>query len=129
MKKLHVTVLIGEILSYSLIITFIFADTLFDLTEILGLDQRWFTPRAALVAACMIGLVGVINVWITWNHLQRAREIREWLVVCAWSNRVKHGGRWIPMSEFLDKELGYEVSHGLSDPSLLANFKDRPPTG
>ena len=126
MKKFHLTILAGEILSYTLIIVFIFADSVYDLTEVLGLDQRWFTPRTALVAACLIGLVGAINVWMTWNHLQRARAIRECLVVCAWSNRVKRDGQWIPLSEFLDKELGYQVSHGLSDPALLLNHKDRP---
>jgi hypothetical protein len=36
---------------------------------------------------------------------------------------VKRNGRWLTLEEFLTEHLGYRVSHGLSDPTLV-NLKE-----
>jgi hypothetical protein len=101
------------------IIVFIFADAMFNLTGILRTEALVLSPQFAYVAACLVGVVGSVNVWLTWHYGQKANTMRDWLVVCAWTHRVKHQGRWITLEEFLTEQLGYEVSHGLSEPSLL----------
>ncbi len=117
MKRHHYAIITGQILSYGLIITFIFADRTFDLTGIFrgsgdtasgGLDT-------ALVSACLIGIMGAINVWLTSYYMQKSSTVQDWVVVCAWTHRVKHGGRWISLEDFLSEQLGCQVSHGLSE--------------
>jgi hypothetical protein len=44
--------------------------------------------------------------------------------MCAWTKRVKDGGHWVSIEEFLDRHLHILVSHGVSDElkaSLIAH--------
>jgi hypothetical protein len=37
------------------------------------------------------------------------------ITMCAWTKRVKDGGRWVSIEEFLDRQYHIVVSHGVSD--------------
>ena len=119
MKRIHLTVLYGQILSYTLLVTFLFADMTFNLTSVFRTDHTAITPQTAYIGACLIMLVGAINVWLTWYYFSKSNQMRDWLVICAWTHRVKAGDRWMSMEDFLHHKLGYEVTHGLSDPALM----------
>jgi len=117
MKRHHYAIVTGQLLSYALIITFIFADRTFNLTGIFGVDSSTPAPSwdLAFISACLVGIVGAINVWITSYYMQKSSTVQDWIVVCAWTHRVKHGGRWISLEDFLSEQLGCQVSHGLSE--------------
>lgn len=115
MKRFHYAVLIAEVLSYALIITFIFADMTFDLTSVLRPDGSAISPQTAFIAACLVGLVGAINVWLTFYYMQKAQTMQDWVIVCAWTHRIKSGGRWLSLEDFLTQHLGCQISHGLSE--------------
>lgn len=123
MKRIHYAILTGEILSYALIVTFIFADTRFNLTGIFRDNTSRLDPQSAMTGACLVALVGTINVWLTWYYMCKSATVRDWLVVCAWTRRVKSGGRWISMEDFLINHLGYNVSHGMSE-EKFAEMRD-----
>lgn len=123
MKRVHYAILTGEALSYALIIVFIFADATFNLTGVFRSDGAILSPQLAYTAACLVGIVGTINVWLTYYYMRKAATMRNWLIVCAWTHRVKRDGRWLSLEEFLTEHLGYQVSHGLSEGSLL-NMRD-----
>lgn len=36
------------------------------------------------------------------------------LVVCAWTKRIKAGDQWLTPEEFLTRQLGYRLTHGIS---------------
>lgn len=118
MKRHHYAILTGQLLSYALIITFIFADRTFGLTGIFrGMDAhlepaQWDT---ALISACLVGIIGAINIWLTTYYMHKSSTVQDWVVVCAWTHRVKQGGRWISLEDFLSQQLGCQVSHGLSE--------------
>lgn len=118
MKRHHYAIITGQLLSYALIITFIFADRTFDLTGIFhGVVGSAGAPSwdIALASSCLVGIVGAINIWITSYYMQKSATVQDWVVVCAWTHRVKHGGRWISLEDFLSDQLGCQVSHGLSE--------------
>lgn len=117
MKRIHGAVLIAQVLSYGLIITFIFADMAFNLSGVLRFGNDWLTKDMAHSFVCLVGLVGAINLWLTWYYIRKSNTMRDWLVLCAWTHRVKQGDKWVSLEEFLDKGLGFQVSHGLSDPA------------
>lgn len=117
MKRHHYAIITGQILSYALIITFIFADRTYDFTGIFYTAAPLVRPNwdAALVSACLVALVGTMNVWLSFYYMQKSSTVQDWVVVCAWTHRVKHGGRWISLEDFLSEQLGCQVSHGLSE--------------
>lgn len=117
MKRHHYAIITGQILSYALIITFIFADRTFGLTGVFfaGPDHLAASWDVARVSACLVAIVGAINVWLTIYYMSKSATVQDWVVVCAWTHRVKHGGRWISLEDFLSQQLGCEVSHGLSE--------------
>ena len=114
MKREQTAILVAQMLVYALMITFIFADMTFNLTRVLRQDGEGLSPGMAFVGACLVGLVGTVNLWLTWYYMHKSNAMRDWLVVCAWTHRVKYAGRWISMEEFLIEHLGFRVTHGLS---------------
>ncbi len=55
----------------------------------------------------------------TLEDLQRSTEEfrnlqSEFQVVCAWTHRIRIGGKWIPLHDFLREKLHFTVSHGIS---------------
>jgi K+-sensing histidine kinase KdpD len=43
-------------------------------------------------------------------------ELRDQMqLVCAWTNRIKSEGRWVPMDQFLADKLHLKISHGISE--------------
>lgn len=115
MKRLHYAIVLAEVLSYALIVTFIFADTRFDLTGALRIGGPGLSPEMALVAACLVTLVGTINVWLTVYYMEKSQTMRDWVVICAWTHRIKSGNQWLTLEDFLTRQLGCQISHGLSE--------------
>ncbi len=117
MKRHHYAIVTGQILSYALIITFIFADRTFDLTGIfhVGPDGKPDVSDTAFTSACLVGIVGAVNIWLTFFYMQKSSVMQDWVVVCAWTHRIKQGNRWFSLEEFLSQQLGCQISHGLSE--------------
>lgn len=46
------------------------------------------------------------------------------LTLCAWTKRVKDGDEWVPVEEYLARQHGVMVSHGLS-PAALEDLGDQ----
>lgn len=113
MKRTQIAVVLGQALSFLLIVVFIFANQRYDLMSIFGGTPSEISTRAAYTAACLVSMVGVVSIWITVHYLTKSNSMRDMVVVCAWTHRVKVEGRWISIRDFLTEQLGYAVSHGM----------------
>ncbi len=118
LNRTQIAVVVGQVLSFLLIITFIFANQRYDLMASFGAGSMPVSLQSAYVAACLVALVGVFSVWITFHYLSKSNAMRDMVVVCAWTQQVKIDGRWISFREFLSEQLGYAVSHGMCDAKL-----------
>jgi hypothetical protein len=94
------------------------------LNSVVGLLAVWAVLRLSveIVAACEQ------QVRIGSAHGQAAESLcagqGQLLTMCAWTKRVKCDGHWVPIEEFLDRQLQIVVSHGVSDDlkaSLIAD--------
>ncbi len=125
MPKIHspnrtqIAVVLGQVLSFLLIITFIFANQRYDLLASIGAEDSIVSFKSAFVSACLVGLVGAFSVWITLHYLTKSNAMRDIVVVCAWTQQVKVDGRWVSFREFLSEQLGYAVSHGMCEEKLV----------
>lgn len=113
MKRTQIAVILGQGLSFLLIVVFIFANQRYDLMAIFGGSPSAITARGAYVAACLVSLMGVVSIWITFHYLSKSNEMQDRVVVCAWTQRVKVGGKWVSLREFLSDQLGFAVTHGM----------------
>lgn len=117
-SRIQLAVVTGQSLSFFLIITFIFANQRYDLLSSIGGASMEFSLKSAYVAACLVGLVGAVSIWITLHYLNKSNSMRDMVVVCAWTQQIKIEGRWVPFRDFLSEQLGYAVSHGMCDEKL-----------
>ncbi len=122
--RMQYAVLTAQALAYVLIITFIFANAQFDLIRPFSYNDVKFEGSSAYIGACLIGIIGTISLWLTWYYATKSNSIRDMLVICAWTHRIKSDGKWIPLEEFFTNQLGYAVSHGLSEARLLEMRKE-----
>ncbi len=117
MKKIHSAILLAQVLSYALIISFICLNAQY------GLIAAWsgntsevtYSTNTIIVACALVALTGVMNIWITFHYIQESQKKEELLLVCAWTHKVKYGDQWIPVEEFIDQQLGFRVTHGMSE--------------
>jgi len=100
-------------------ITFLFADVKFGLINTFAGQDLSIGNGTAYFTACLIGIVGATSIWLTWHYSRKSNSMRDMLVICAWTHRVKSNGKWIPLEEFFTTQLGYAVSHGLSEARLM----------
>lgn len=113
MNRTQLAIVLGQSLSFLLIVVFIFANQQYDLMSIFGGTPSEISARAAYTAACLVAIVGVVSIWITVHYLGKSNSMRDMIVVCAWTHRVKVNGQWISIRDFLTDQLGYAVSHGM----------------
>ena len=50
------------------------------------------------------------------EHVRRLQS--ELQVVCAWTNRIRHDGKWMRFEEFLKSNLQLRFSHGISEEAV-----------
>ncbi len=117
MKKIHSAILIAQLLSYLLIISFICLNAKYGLIGNLSgnTSEVTYTTNTIIVACALVALTGVMNIWITFHYIRESQKREELLLICAWTRKVKCGDQWIPMEEFIDEQLGYRVTHGMSE--------------
>ncbi|MDQ8197941.1 hypothetical protein QEH56_07270 [Pelagicoccus enzymogenes] len=118
LNRTQIAVVLGQGLSFLLIITFIFANQRYGLLESIGGTESRISLRSAYVSSCLVGLVGVFSIWVTLHYLSKSNAMRDMVVVCAWTHKVKVDGRWVSFREFLSDQLGYAVSHGMCEEKL-----------
>lgn len=115
MRQTQYAILIAQGLSYAMIITFIFADARYNLSGILRGEDFAISFKSAHVAASLIGIVGAISIWLTWQYMTKSSAMRDMVVICAWTHSVKTKDGWVPLEKFFTDQLGYAISHGMSE--------------
>lgn len=118
LNRTQIAVVVGQGLSFLLIITFIFATQRYGLLSSFAGTEASFSLETAYVSSCLVGLVGIFSIWITLHYLGKSNAMREMVVVCAWTNQVKLEGEWVSFRDFLSHQLGYAVSHGICGTKL-----------
>ena len=61
-----------------------------------------------LIVAVAVALVLVVMI------LLRLEKLQEFVTVCAWTGRVRFGGQWVRLDEYLKQQFNISVSHSLS---------------
>ena len=61
-----------------------------------------------LIVAVAVALVLVVVI------LLRLEKLQEFVTVCAWTGRVRFGGQWVRLDEYLKQQFNISVSHSLS---------------
>jgi len=85
------------------------------LNSVLGLLTAWAVLRLSLdiVGACALRARALPAPFqLTSPDCARQGSL---ITMCAWTKRVKDGGHWVSIEEFLDRHLHIVVSHGISD--------------
>ena len=122
-KSFARSVLWYEIAAFSLLIAVSWVD------ELLGVPARLFggihhpnVPEACLETIVILS-VGIPIVIRTRRVVARLFYLEGFLRVCAWCQKVEHGGSWMPIAEFFQQRFEARTSHGMC-PECLASQSD-----
>jgi hypothetical protein len=89
-----------------------------------------------ITSVVLIGTVVMVLMFII-IILRRLEKLQQVVTICAWTGQVKYEGQWIRLDEYLQRQFGLSVSHGLSKEAaekMIAEMKgfnrpggERPP--
>ena len=85
------------------------------LNSVVGLLAAWAVLRLSLdiVSACELRVRAETASPPSMASIRNQQG--ELITMCAWTKRVKQGGRWVSIEEYLDQQLNVVVSHGIAD--------------
>jgi hypothetical protein len=112
-KNIARTVLWYEIAAFSLLVVLSWFD------ELLGIPARVFggphqsNIREASLETIVILIVAIPIVIRTRRMVARLFYLEGFLRVCAWCQKVEHGGQWVPIAEFFQQRFDAKTSHGI----------------
>ena len=66
-----------------------------------------------ITSVVLIGTVVMVLMVIV-IILRRLEKLQQVVIICAWTGQVKYEGQWIRLDEYLQRQFGLSVSHGLS---------------
>jgi hypothetical protein len=72
---------------------------------------RTLFHRNLVIALAVINLLFLGGV--TFCAIQ-IRKLHSLITMCAWSKRVQHHDKWVPLEEYMRNQLGVRISHGIS---------------
>ncbi len=72
-----------------------------------------------MVASQLMSLILIVAVALTLAMVVlivlRLEKLQQFVTVCAWTGQVHYQGRWLRLDEYLKRQFGIAVSHGLSE--------------
>jgi len=111
------------IISFTVIIFFIWINEIFDLPHTLLNAQR--TPINIKEAAFETGFIIAIYFLIEFVRKKLIGEIKYlkgFYSICAYCKKVKVGDQWISLESFLDQESDAKLSHGICPDCLQKEY-------
>ena len=78
-----------------------------------------------IIMALFLILTSILGVLLMMRKFMRAKP---YIVISAYSKKVNYKGEWISIEEYLQKELGIEVSHGMTPDErdvVMEDFRKR----
>ena len=79
-----------------------------------------------ITSVVLIGTVVMVLMFIV-IILRRLEKLQQAVTICAWTGQVKYEGQWIRLDEYLQRQFGLSVSHGLSKEAaekMIAEIKE-----
>ncbi len=54
---------------------------------------------------------------------KKIKKLEDIVTMCAWSGKIQMDGKWVKIEQFLEKQFGIRVSHGISEEEAEKVFK------
>jgi len=103
-----------EILGILTVISFLWLDELFDLPHLIfGTQPTPINYLESIFETCIILLLGVLIVLITFFLLKKIRYLEGLLHLCVFCKKIRVNGDWFEIERYITENSGAEFSHGL----------------
>jgi hypothetical protein len=112
-KAIARTVLWYEIAAFILLVAVSWIDELFGIPARLFGGPHHPNIREAILETIVILMVAIPIVIRTRRVVARLFYLEGFLRVCAWCQKVEHGGDWVPIAEFFQQRFDARTSHGM----------------
>ena len=112
---LYRRIIVVEIVGFSLGVCGIWADEFLNLPALLfgPSPQAQYWGEAEIESLWLIGL-GVLTVWSSVRLMREIGRLRSFVVMCAWCRKIRVGGEWVPIENYLASERR-ETTHGVCE--------------
>lgn len=102
--------------------------------EVLGIPQRFYERNYttnwhdAITESIITLAVAIPTIIASWRISRRLHHLEGFLRVCSWCRKVDIDEEWVPLEEYMRRNLNTETTHGIC-PECLERMKNRRPSG
>jgi hypothetical protein len=68
----------------------------------------------AIVETTILSFFNCIHLFIIISLLDRIEHMENVIKLCAWTKKIELDGEWVTIEEFLQRELGVSITHGIT---------------
>jgi hypothetical protein len=112
-KRRAFQVLWIECIGFAVLLVISWLDELVRLPQVLFGGAALANWREAAIESTVILIVWFAVFVATRRVLKRFYYLEEQLKMCGWCRKLEHGGDWVSLKDYLEKELGVETSLGI----------------
>ena len=108
--------LLVETGGFLLVSLIIWLDELLDLPHILfGAPPTPLRVAEGALESVLTLALGAVVVAVTARAFRRILYLESLVVLCAWCRRVRDGGDWLTIEQFLERQHAAETTHGICE--------------
>lgn len=83
--------------------------------------ERRQSTRSYVILGALL-LLNFATIGVVAGLVRRVQSLERLVTICAWSRLLKHGDEWVSIEQFLEREYGVSVTHGMSE-AEMAKFE------
>ena len=113
-QSTKLTILLGEVVGFSVIIILLWIDEIFDLPHnLLGTTATPINWAESLLETVVVVILAWVVIARSRRSLRRIRYLEGFLPVCSFCNRICVDEVWVPIHQYLDQQTGIRAFHKL----------------
>jgi hypothetical protein len=127
-NKLSSRIIFYENLGFGIVFLFLWLDEILDIPyHFFGAPATPINWRESIIESSVTLLTCIIVNYCTLHLMKKIKHLEGFVSICSECNRIRCGGKWIPLDEFLEDHSEAHLTHGYCEDcakEFLHDFKE-----
>jgi len=127
MKKKSVArrILFYQFAGFVVVLAILWLDEIFDFPHaVFDMPATPVNWAESTIETLLVVFLGIFVMCATHRLLMRIRYLEGFLRICSFCKKIRVGGEWVPIEDYITEHSASQFSHGLCDACLKEHYGD-----